>query len=302
MKQIDNDRYVFFDQSGDATLTKYQVFPGVQLIYSDVHVVQLAFEDGTREGVIVIHYCHEGRMEQDFGDQLFYLMPGDLSIGIKNREVKSFQFPVQHYHGITIIIDAEQATQSFSQFLEDVDVSPMLVVKKLCQENHYFILRAKEQIGHIFSELYSIPEHIKKGYLKIKVLELLLVLSSIENVHTCTLEKRVSKEQAQIAKEAATYLTEHLVHRIPISCLAKRFSVSDTYLKNVFKAVYGVPIYSYIRVKKMQLAASRLIQSEDSILEIANEFGYNNGSKFTAAFREVMGETPSEYRKYHRKK
>ena len=34
-----------------------------------------------------------------------------------------------------------------------------------------------------------------------------------------------------------------------------------------------------------------------SILEIANAVGYENGSKFTSAFKEATGVTPSAYRK-----
>ena len=32
------------------------------------------------------------------------------------------------------------------------------------------------------------------------------------------------------------------------------------------------------------------------VLAIANRFGYDNGSKFAKAFRDVIGVSPSEYR------
>lgn len=49
----------------------------------------------------------------------------------------------------------------------------------------------------------------------------------------------------------------------------------------------------------MQAAALDLIQTEKSVLEIAGECGYDNASKFSAAFKEIMGEAPLEYRKAH---
>lgn len=49
----------------------------------------------------------------------------------------------------------------------------------------------------------------------------------------------------------------------------------------------------------MLMAAQQLINTQRSILEIASECGYDNGSKFSEAFRKVIGETPSEYRKAH---
>ena len=39
-----------------------------------------------------------------------------------------------------------------------------------------------------------------------------------------------------------------------------------------------------------------LQHSDSTVLEIAGRFGYDNGSKFAAAFKDVMGMTPNEYR------
>ena len=41
----------------------------------------------------------------------------------------------------------------------------------------------------------------------------------------------------------------------------------------------------------------REFENELSVLEIANAVGYENGSKFTSAFKESTGVTPSAYRK-----
>ena len=47
----------------------------------------------------------------------------------------------------------------------------------------------------------------------------------------------------------------------------------------------------------MKVAASVLVSESDiHISEIAQRFGYDNSSKFSAAFRDVMGVTPQSYR------
>ena len=63
--------------------------------------------------------------------------------------------------------------------------------------------------------------------------------------------------------------------------------------------MYGVPVFSYIRIQKMQAAALQLIHTPLTVMEIAAGCGYDNASKFASAFREIMGETPAEYRKMH---
>jgi AraC-like DNA-binding protein len=73
-----------------------------------------------------------------------------------------------------------------------------------------------------------------------------------------------------------------------------------TLIKSAFRAVYGVPLYAYIRTQKMESAAYMLEHTDKSVLQIAGEHGYDNGSKFASAFRQVKGMTPSAYRAAHR--
>lgn len=59
---------------------------------------------------------------------------------------------------------------------------------------------------------------------------------------------------------------------------------------------YGKPLYQCIRAYKMRVAARLLRETDRTVLDIAGEFGYGNSSKFAAAFREVLGASPGEYR------
>ena len=62
-----------------------------------------------------------------------------------------------------------------------------------------------------------------------------------------------------------------------------------------------MPVISFIRMQKMQHAAQALIHTTCTIEEIAEEFGYENESKFSAAFKKIMGDSPSVYRREHSK-
>lgn len=294
-------RYSFSNDTGDAVLTVHQVFPGIKLVYNSVHMDQVDLDVSSKGNLIEIHHCREGRIEQEFEDEFFYLMPGDLSIALRGQTVQKYTFPLRHYHGITIVINTDLAPKCFSCFLDDVTVEPLKVAQKFCQGSSCHIIRSESYIEHIFSELYAVPESIQKGYLKIKVLELFLVLSGIDPNTRPSTAPALSGLQVKIAKEAAAYLADHMNCRITIAELSERFHISQTHLKQAFKGVYGVPVYSYMRIQKMQFAALKLIHSEQPVMEIANECGYDNGSKFAGAFRAIMGETPSEYRKAHKK-
>lgn len=293
--------YTFSNDTGDATMTVYTVFPGIQLVYHSVHMDYFNIGMVTEGNLIELQHCREGRIEQQFEDEYFYLMPGDLSVALRTKPVDGYHFPLCHYHGITIGIDRTLAEHDVSPLLREIQVQPKELAERLCGDKNSFIIRSEQAIEHIFSELYHVPENIKPGYFKVKVLELLLVLSGRDWESRYISEITLNKSQVSLAHRATAYLLEHMEQHITIQMLAKVLNVSDTYLKRIFKAVYGVPVFSYMRIQKMQSAAQLLIHTERPVAEIAYDFGYNNTSKFSVAFQKVMGDTPGEYRRMHTK-
>lgn len=289
------------DETGQVLLTDYRVFPGIHLIYKEVHAQSYQADWLPAEGQLVIDHCQEGRMECVYGDHFFYLAPGDLSISLSRDRRQEPYFPHRHYHGISIVIDAQQAPQCLDCILDDINVRPSMLQKKFCTNNDFFVMRSRPWLEHIFSELYSVPDSIKKGYLKIKILELLLFLSSLPKTVPKELP-RYSPSQVLLAKKICQYLTQHMNTRITIAELAEIFHVSPTLLKNSFKGVYGVSVYAYIRAQKMQSAALMLRQTDLTILDIAGQYGYDNGSKFAKAFKDTMGVTPHQYRSLQQRK
>lgn len=105
-----------------------------------------------------------------------------------------------------------------------------------------------------------------------------------------------------------TYLQElhnEIMNRFPehitIEQASKISGVSKSKLKADFFKEYGMSYYSYFRKERMKLAAQLLLETEQKIIDIAEAVGYENGSKFAKAFRDVTGFSPSEYRKNIRK-
>ena len=99
----------------------------------------------------------------------------------------------------------------------------------------------------------------------------------------------------------ALYISENINQKITVKTLTQKFGVSDTYLQNAFRGVYDMPVISFIRAQKMQCAARVLIRTNRTIEEIAEEFGYENESKFSAAFKRIMGDSPGVFRREHSK-
>lgn len=286
------------DSTGDCEVTVYPVFSGIELVYYDVHMQSCDIDLAKGREMLIITHCHEGRIEFEYKNgEYLYLASGDLSIQKNTENIRHRYCPLSHYHGVSVAIDMNRVPRCFSCILDDVFVSPEELEMKFCSEKPYSIMRENISIEHIFSELYSVPENIRKGYHKVKVLELLLFLSGLEYKGESEERRYFSRSQVTAAKEAKKYLLAHLDEHITITELADMLGISSTSLKICFKGVYGDTINGYITNCKMQKAASLLKNTDKSVLEIAGIVGYNNGSKFAGAFRRVMNKSPNEYRK-----
>ena len=288
--------YRLTNDSGDVVMTSFDVFPGIHLIYNDVHIQRCEIERTDIGDIIEINHCREGRIECEFRDEFCYLSQGDVSISRKKDAGHDSYFPGSHYHGISIMIDVERTPDCFSCFLKDVEVRPSVLIDKFCSGDTCFVMRAKPELEHVFSELYSVPESIRKGYFKVKVLEILLFLSGIDPHDEQSERISIPKSKVVLAKRICRYLTEHMDSRFTVDQLSECFHVSGTQIKSSFKSVYGTSMYSFVRTQKMQEAALMLKRSNRTILDIAGQFGYDNASKFSKAFQTVMGMAPSEYR------
>jgi len=289
-------------EAGRYALNVHPVFPGIQLIYFDAHIQSASPEKrGELSGdILEITHCREGRLECSVDGAFWYLAAGDLAIVQANRLSSSFYFPLRHYHGVTVRIDLSRAPGCLSCLLEDVTVHPRALYERYCAGGGAFVARSDPSVAHIFSELYAVPAEIRKGYFKVKVLELLLFLSAPRAMQEDAGSHRLPPAQVRLAKEVSRYLAAHMDDRITLGQLAARFGVSGTQIKNAFRGVYGVSVGAYARARKMESAAYMLEYTDRSILEIAGEHGYDNSSKFAGAFRAVKGMAPSEYRRLNR--
>ena len=76
----------------------------------------------------------------------------------------------------------------------------------------------------------------------------------------------------------------------------KIFSISLQDTKS-FQGVYDKTYYEYVKGCRVEKGRELLEDRRLSILEIAYMVGYENPSKFTKAFKGLVGKTPRDYRK-----
>lgn len=282
------------------SMSRHTVFDGIDLMFLDVKQETIQFYAKSHTKTFAINHCEEGRIECKFtsGDYL-YMGPGDMSIGwhIHADYQHENYFPTKLFKGIVLLVDVEKAQPVLDALVTEARIDLTQLANRFCEHSDFgMMMEETESVRQIFSSLYKVPDQIKGHYFKLKVIEIFLLLSVIS---TTNHEKRSSyrKQQVDIVKAVNEYISTQFMKRITIDSLSDRFDIPTSTLKRCFKGVYGTTIHHYLKECRINAAKRLLQESDQSILEIANAVGYENGSKFTSAFKEATGVTPSAYRK-----
>lgn len=286
------------DETGDGLMTIYRVFDGVYLMYNDFHMARCVSRFASTARMLCVDHCREGRIEHCTDqDKRYYIEAGDMRVDRRVHHSGQVNFPLSHYHGLTIAFLLDEAEAAIRKAMPAISVDIAALADKFCGEDGVYILRQNSSIEHVFSELYSVPTQIRMDYFKIKVMELLLFLGALEVSDYKDSRPCFYSSQIEKIKAAHKLMTEQLHVNYTAEMLAKEVGLSVGLLKNGFKGVYGMPLYGYIRGYKMNVAASMLVTDRTRrIAEVAADVGYDNPSKFAAAFKETFGVTPVAYR------
>lgn len=291
--------YQFRNETGEGTITIYEVFPGVALAYNDFHMRYYDSSFRPETDVFCIDHCREGRLEYAAGNDAYsYVEAGDLKLDRRLTHTGRFEMPLSHYHGAMISIDMKVASSSLHEQIQDFPVNLLALRKKYCRDIYPMVIHGSAAIEHIFSELYAVPEKIKRPYFKIKILELLLYLDALEMPEKAEERPYFYKTQVEKTKAIQQFLIQHVDENVTQEELSKRFDIPMTAMKNCFKSIFGATIGSWLLQYRMNQAAVLLkTQRKMSVAEIAGRVGYDSPSKFAIAFRRIMGMSPVEYRR-----
>lgn len=98
---------------------------------------------------------------------------------------------------------------------------------------------------------------------------------------------------------ALEYIESHFCNEIDMQVLAKYALSSLSGLQKQFRWVFNYSIKEYISKRRLTVAAKELVETDNTILQIALNYGYNSPEVFTRAFQKMYGMNPSEYRRHN---
>ena len=97
------------------------------------------------------------------------------------------------------------------------------------------------------------------------------------------------------AAEICDYLERHVTRNITFPDLCKRYSISASKLKRLFREKVGCGAMEYFAACKIDCAKHLIREKEKNLSEIAEYLGYSSLPHFSRAFKTSVHMTPSQY-------
>ena len=153
-----------------------------------------------------------------------------------------------------------------ASFLTDEDATIAETVKNII---HYWDLRGPAYHSKCLSEIYSL----------------------LTQISTITLASKYHLIHRSVKFIERNYHRQDLY----TATLADMSGIGETYYRNIFQSVFGVPPTRYIQQYRVDKAKELLVSGSGTVDQIAVAVGFANASYFCKVFKTITGLTPMDF-------
>ena len=285
------------NETGTGEVFSCAVFPGIQAVYNDLYLLRCA-NPVPENNIIEINYCMEGRYECEVNSQYcFSIGRGDLSVGTTGRSETRGSFPTQRFRGMTLFIDLASMEKERAYLLRELDAELDTIRRLSMRKPRRFVMHGMAEFDTVVRSMASAETEHDLPKLKLKTLEFLLLLGRMDRIGPDGAPAYISQKQAQLARDVRKRITEDLTAILTIKKLSEEFHAAPTIIKSAFKSVYSSSIYAYRKSCRLLEGQRLLRDTQLPVAEVASKVGYTNPGRFSTAFHETFGLSPTDYRK-----
>lgn len=158
------------------------------------------------------------------------------------------------------------------------------------------------RVMHLLDDMIREFEKHESGYttmLRIKLLELLVLLSRYFTKKTYLSPGNNGKKL--LIERIIGYLKRNYEKKLSINLLSNVFYLSPRQLNRVFKEETGMTIFEMIHNIRVEKAKQLLSESDEKVITIAGNIGYEDPAFFNRLFQRKVGCPPGKYREITQK-
>ena len=217
-----------------------------------------------------LSYRHSGEITIKTKDSLLHSGPGCVTFTPKGLSY------------VTEVCEKTHFTFVHFRLSRDIEATDCAVV-----------FDSDEEMRELFSHLLDAYQRGDDGYLESMSIFYKLLAKLSRSASGDSRTPRVAADARRMLEQSFRSC------ETSISDVADTLSVSDSYLRRIFKATYSESPIEYLTRIRIE-NAKRMLESEyHSIADIAALCGFRSVSYFIQSFKEHEGITPSAYRRSH---
>ncbi len=246
-----------------------------------------------------ILYIRKGTYEFEVDLQQYKVKEGDFCF-VNSESLHTLNSNGDYEHSV-IIFDPKILDYSFSDLMQEQFIGPMLggiIGFPAIIDDKMSIYPKLREIFQKICDNYS--NGSSTDYMRVKLLISEFILELYENnlmLQSVISTNRIENEKIKRYKKVISYIKDNYQERITLDDLAEVAGCNSSYLCRFFKNICGEsPIQQLINYR-IEKSCGMLLNTDDSILEIAMSCGFDNVSYFIRQFKREKGVTPGQFRK-----
>lgn len=286
------NRIAIADQTAKGQVSTEELAEGLFLIQS-----QMAFPKDTsfretypERNVFQLAFCLEGACQWNYGDGGQYrLTPAQCSLQYgRLLQCESHYQGGQPYRTVSLVLERDR----FAPLAESLESARLLRRDEGITTQ---IFPTTPALRLVLQQILDCPADrlLRRVYLEGKALELFSLFWD-ETAGQKSSGLDLSREDCRLLVQAREFIDRRFLHPLTISQIAGACYLSETKLKQGFKACFGCTVYEYIVEKRMEMAFRLLKTGDYRVKDVAWMVGYSNASHFIDAFKKRYGLTPGE--------
>lgn len=186
-------------------------------------------------------------------------------------------------------------------FVDFAYIEPFLVSENKVKPRLNLVGKTQQEVERILSEVLLEYNEKPQGYnLLIKAM-LLKLLVLVGREFKRSLEENESgifyNRHRDAIYGALQYISEHYSEELVLEDIAKMFALSQSYFSYLFKNITSKTFIEYLTGLRISKAMELLKTTDKRVLDICYETGFNSVNHFNRIFKQIIGISPTQYRK-----
>lgn len=233
---------------------------------------------------------------------LYHVNSGDILVIVPGRlhsieQEKGYSMEYENIIFQPSMLLPRQSDICTTKYFQPLFQNQLNIPEYLSPKRHYY-----KEAARCLDQADLLCQHRPPAYeisVKAQMLQFFYVLfSHLNDSSPCQSVEQRQSRSVEKAKLISKHIENHYAQKLTIKEMAQVCSLSQSHFMKFFKSTFGMPFIPYLREYRLIMASRLLLTSSSSILEIAEETGFENLSYFNRSFKAMYGQTPKEFRNH----